>query len=390
MPTDYHHGVRIIEINNSTRPIRTVQTAVIGLVATAPNADSDFFPENRPVLITDILDGLAKAGDNGTLPYVLEAIKQQCNPLVIVVRVSDDENAAQLQSNIIGSMTDGRGTGLYALRAAKSQLGITPRIIGAPGLETVDVTAALASMANETRAFVYVNAFKCNTKEETVQYRDNFGQRELMVIWPNCTTWDTINNTEREVLTAAYALGLRAKLDEDIGWHKTISNIPIAAVSGLSKDIGWDLQNPATDAGYLNNHDVTTLINQKGFRFWGSRTCSADPLFAFENYTRTANVLADTMAEAHFWAIDKPLHPTLARDIVEGINAKLRELVGSGYLIGGSAWYDPRNNTSESLKSGKLIIDYDYTPVPPLENLMLRQCITDQYLLNFTNQINTV
>ncbi|MXC54299.1 phage tail protein, partial [Escherichia coli] len=27
--------------------------------------------------------------------------------------------------------------------------------------------------------------------------------------------------------------------------------------------------------------------------------------------------------------------------------------------------------------------DYDYTPVPPLENLMLRQRITDQYLVNF-------
>jgi phage tail sheath protein FI len=52
---------------------------------------------------------------------------------------------------------------------------------------------------------------------------------------------------------------------------------------------------------------VTTLIRRDGFRFWGSRTCSADPLFAFESATRTAQVLADTMAEAHFWAVDKPL-----------------------------------------------------------------------------------
>ena len=41
-------------------------------------------------------------------------------------------------------------------------------------------------------------------------------------------------------------------------------------------------------------------------------------------------VLNDTMAEAHFWAVDKPLHPTLVRDIVEGINAKGRELVNAG------------------------------------------------------------
>ncbi len=32
------------------------------------------------------------------------------------------------------------------------------------------------------------------------------------------------------------------------------------------------------------------------------------------------------------------------------------------------------------------MIDYDYTPVPPLENLMLRQRITDQYLLDFSSR----
>ena len=38
MAQDYHHGIRVVEINEGTRPIRTVATAVIGLVATAPDA----------------------------------------------------------------------------------------------------------------------------------------------------------------------------------------------------------------------------------------------------------------------------------------------------------------------------------------------------------------
>ncbi|WP_247919278.1 hypothetical protein, partial [Yersinia pseudotuberculosis] len=32
--TDYHHGVRVIEISEGTRPIRTVSTAVVGMVCT--------------------------------------------------------------------------------------------------------------------------------------------------------------------------------------------------------------------------------------------------------------------------------------------------------------------------------------------------------------------
>lgn len=92
-------------------------------------------------------------------------------------------------------------------------------------------------------------------------------------------------------------------------------------VTGISASVFWDLQESGTDADLLNESGVTTLIRRDGFRFWGNRTCSDDPLFLFENYTRTAQVLADTMAEAHMWAVDKPITATLIRDIVDGINA---------------------------------------------------------------------
>ncbi|MGL5433501.1 MAG: phage tail sheath C-terminal domain-containing protein, partial [Plesiomonas shigelloides] len=204
---------------------------------------------------------------------------------------------------------------------------------------------------------------------------------------PDFVSWDTTTNADTTAFATARALGLRAKIDQEIGWHKSLSNVGVNGVTGLSADVFWDLQNPATDAGLLNENDVTTLIRQNGFRFWGSRSCSDDPLFAFECYTRTAQVLADTMAEAHMWAIDKPLTPSLVRDIVEGINAKLREMVSQGYLLGGRCWVDPAINTKESLKAGKLLLDYDYTPVPPLENMMLRQRITDKYLMDFASKV---
>jgi phage tail sheath protein FI len=45
-------------------------------------------------------------------------------------------------------------------------------------------------------------------------------------------------------------------------------------------------------------------------------------------------------------------------------------------------------NDKDTLKGGKLLINYNYTPVPPLENLLLRQLITDQYLMNFASQVS--
>lgn len=89
------------------------------------------------------------------------------------------------------------------------------------------------------------------------------------------------------------------------------------------------------------------------------------------------------------WAVDQPLHPSLAKDIIEGINAKFRELKNGGYIVDGNCWIDEAANHKDVLASGKLVLDYDYTPVPPLENLLLRQRITDQYLMNFTQNVNS-
>ncbi|MBX9761573.1 MAG: phage tail sheath protein [Pseudomonadaceae bacterium] len=392
---DYLHGVRVIEINEGTRPIRTISTAVVGMVCTAEDADPLAFPLDTPVLITNVQSALGKAGTSGTLRASLQAIADQTKPFTIVVRVAVGEGAdpaaieAATVSNLIGTTTaEGKYTGMKALLAAKGKLGMVPRILGVPGLDSLPVATALVSIAKDLRAFAYVSANGAKTKEEAVAYRDNFGAREVMVIWPSFEKWDTTANATAQSPAVAIALGLRAKLDKEIGWHKTLSNVAVNGVTGISADVWWDLQNPATDANYLNEAEVTTLIQEAGFRFWGSRTCSEDPLFAFENYTRTAQVLADTMAEAHFWAVDKPMHPSLIKDIIEGINAKFRELKSAGYIIDGQCWYDEEANDATTLKAGKLFIDYDYTPVPPLEDLTLRQRITDRYLVDFAARIN--
>lgn len=382
MPTEYHHGVRVTEVSDGVRPIRTISSAIIGLVATADDADATAFPLDTPVLVTSVNAAIGKAGVAGTLKKVLEAIGGEGNAMCVVVRVDEGVDAAATSTNVIGTVTAGGAyTGMKALLTAKAKLGVKPRILACPGLDTVTVATALAGIAQQLRGMAYISASGAATKEDANTYREGFGQREIMVIWP-----DFLKGADT-VWAPAKAIGLRAKLDEQIGWHKTLSNMPINDVTGISKDVFWDLQDPATDAGYLNSNEITTLIREGGFRFWGSRTCTVDPLFAFENYVRTAQVIADTMAEAHLWAVDLPLNKSLARDIVEGLNEKFRFWVANGYLIGGSAWVDPDINTATVLKAGSFYVDYDYTPVPPLENLNFRQRITDRYLVDFASTI---
>ncbi|HAU4294760.1 TPA: phage tail sheath protein [Serratia marcescens] len=386
---DYHHGVRVVEINDGTRVISTVSTAIVGMVCTAEDADASVFPLDTPVLITDVLAASGKAGKKGTLAASLRAIAEQAKPVTVVVRVATGKDAAETTSNIIGGANaEGRYTGMKALLTAQTELGVKPRILGVPGLDNLEVATALAGICQQLRAFGYISAHSCKTVQEATKYRDNFSQRELMLIWPDFVSWNTTANQSDIAYATARALGLRAKIDTETGWHKTLSNVGVNGVTGITASVFWDLQAPGTDADLLNEACVTTLIRKDGFKFWGSRTCSDDPLFMFENYTRTAQVLADTMAEAHLWAVDRPVTPTLVRDMIDGINAKFRELKTAGLIIDGTCWYDESANTVETLKAGKLFIDYDYTPVPPLEDLTLRQRITDRHLMPFAASVN--
>lgn len=122
--SDYHHGVQVLEINDGTRVISTVSTAIVGMVCTASDADAETFPVNKPVLITNVQSAIAKAGKKGTLAASLQAIADQSKPVTVVVRVEDgtgdDEETklAQTVSNIIGTTDEnGQYTGLKALLA---------------------------------------------------------------------------------------------------------------------------------------------------------------------------------------------------------------------------------------------------------------------------------
>ena len=384
----FTHGITLTEINSGARTLTAVSTAIIGLVATASDADAAVFPLDRPVLITDIEAAIGDAGVLGTLAKSLRAIADQARPIIVVVRVEEGADAAETASNVIGTTdANGQKTGMQALLAAQAQLGVKPKIIGTPGLEAQAVTAALAVVAQKLRGFAYARAIG-ETVADAVLYRANFSARELMLLMPDFLAWDTVASANVTSFAAARAMGLRARIDTETGPHKTLSNVAVQGVVGLTKDIHWDIEDQSSEAGVLNASEVTALIRtDSGYRFWGNRTCSDEPLFAFESTVRVAQLLADTIVNGMMWAIDKPLTPALAKDIIETVNGFFRQLKAQGIILGANAWFDEANNSTASLKAGKLRIDYDYTVPPPLEDLGFNQRITDSYFADFASQL---
>jgi len=76
--------------------------------------------------------------------------------VTVVVRVAAGETEAETISNIIGGTDEnGKYTGMKALLSAQTQLDVKPRILGVPGLDSLEVATALASICQQLRAFGY-------------------------------------------------------------------------------------------------------------------------------------------------------------------------------------------------------------------------------------------
>lgn len=382
-----HHGITTKEYTTGVRSISDISTSIIGMVCTADDADDATFPLNTPVFHTSAYDVLGKAGEKGTLAKSLDGIIDQADAQVIIVRVAGSDDANELKTNVIGSASGNVYTGIHALKQARSLTGYTPKIIGAPELDSQDVITNLIAYAQANRAFVYASAGGATDISEVTAYRKNFGARELMLIDNEFLAFNPATKQTESAATIARILGARAKLDKQIGWHKSISNTEINGVSSLKLARSFDILSADCDANTLNNADITTLIREDGFRVWGNRTCSNDSMMAFEVATRSAQIIQETIASAFMWAMDKPMHPSLMEDIVMMINAKLAEYVAKGWILGARVFIDRSKNTSQTVQAGQFTFGYEWTYVPPLENMVFEQYNSDTFFVNLVDKV---
>ena len=73
----YHHGTRLSESNETPVLVQVAQTAVVGLLGTAPDADPVKFPLNTPVLLKGTPTDAVGIGDTGTLKDAIDDVFDQ-------------------------------------------------------------------------------------------------------------------------------------------------------------------------------------------------------------------------------------------------------------------------------------------------------------------------
>lgn len=380
MPTAFHHGVEIVEIDDGIRPIQTARSSVIGIVGTAPGADPSV-PLDTPIMLTTPRSA-AILGATGTLPQAVAAIHAQgYSPIIVAIRVADvadDPGTADVNESlapVIGG-TDaatGERTGIAALETARSVLGVVPRVLLAPGFSQHKLVAdALIAQADKLRAVALIDGPN-STTAAAIAYRANFDSSRAYLIDP----WAVAGG--QVVPVSPHVAGLIAKIDNERGFWWSPSNNPLLGIERPARPIDFGLGRVDSEANLLNEPGVATLVTEQGVRLWGNRTCSSDPKWAFLSVRRTADMIHESMLQAHLWAVDRAVGRAYVRDVEESVNAYLRHLKSVGAILGGRCWLDEELNSPANIAAGRVYFDFDFTPPAPAERVTFRSHLVADY-----------
>lgn len=380
MPTNFHHGVEVVEIDDGIRPIQAARSSVIGLVGTAPEATASAFPLNEPVLLITPRSA-AGLGTAGTLPTAVRAIHAQgYAPIIVVIRVDDVADNPDTMENerlaaVVGGLdtTTGARTGIAALETARSVLGVVPHVLLAPGFSQHKTVAdALIAQADKLRAVALLDGPN-GTTPDAIAYRAQFDSARAYLIDP----WAVADGAV--VPVSPHVAGLIAKIDNERGFWHSPSNNPLLGIERPARPIDFGLGRVDSESNLLNEPGVATLVTEQGIRLWGNRTCSSDPKWAFLSVRRTADMIHESLLQAHLWAVDRAIGKAYVRDVQESVNAYLRHLKSVGAILGGRCWLDEELNTPANIAAGRVYFDFDFTPPAPAERVTFRSHLVADY-----------
>lgn len=406
MPASFLHGVETIEVKKGSVSIKTIKTAVIGLVGTAPinTVGANYKTVNEPVLILNEVDAVKYFGENTpgyTIPQALSAIFDQGAGIVIVVNVFDPSVHTSVSnvaiSDIIGKVdaVTGKRTGLKALQDSYSLFGYYPKTIISPVFcEETAVTSEINVVCNKIRAMGIVDAPAGTTVQEAITGRGtegainfNFSSERLILCYPRLKVYDSATENYALEPYSQRLAGVMAAKDIEKGYWWSPSNTEILGISGIEKQLTSMINDPSSEVNALNEAGIMTVFNSygSGLKTWGNRSSaypsSTEPT-NFINVRRTADILHESVEYSMLQFIDYPISDGLIDSICESVNAFIRTLVGRGALIDGKCSYNPAKNPPIEIAAGHLLFDIEFMPPTPAERITFESFINIELLKN--------
>lgn len=374
MAADYLHGVEQYFLENLDRPIEVLAASTIGLVATGDDADPLVFPLNVPVLCnSDKL--IAKAGTTGTLRNALKDIYRQTGAIVVVVRVASDALEAPQLANVVGDVDNetGQYTGLKALLAAESLVGVRPRLIIAPEFShLIGIGAEMEAVAKKLNAIPIIDGSQSGYTPviaECALYQE--------ALFVNCGVklLDDVTGLVVTRKASATVAGHIVRVDNEEGYWHSPSSRKIFGILGTDEVIDHAIGSTTSKANLYNSQNVTTIVNQQGgWYLYGNRLANSVML----PHQRIRYIVGDSILYAHQELLDRNVTKGYVDGVKNRVNKLLRRLMSREVISGGECWVDKELNIA-AIGTGQVYWDYDLGFYDVAERMTFRQHVTTRY-----------
>ena len=375
MAVSFLHGVEQFFLENTNRPIEVLPSSVIGLVATADDADAVAFPLNKPVLVNSE-SFMAKAGVTGSLRPALEDIYRQAGALVVVVRVAQEAIEADQIAAVVGTIDNETNsfTGLKALLSAEAVLGLRPRLIIAPEFsQLAGVGVEVEAIAKKLNGTPLIDGDHTAGYSAVIAAAGGFG--EAYFLNGGFVFFDPVAKAEVERYMSATVAGHIVRVDNEEGYWNSPSNRKIYGVLRTVETIDHAIGSKTSKANLYNQQNVTVAVNQQGgWYLWGNRLTNGVML----PHQRIRYIVGDSILYAHQTMLDRNVTKGYVDGVKNRVNNLLRRLISRNVISGGECWLDVELNVA-AIGTGQVYWDYDLGFYDVAERMTFRQHITDRY-----------
>lgn len=222
--------------------------------------------------------------------------------------------------------------------------------------------SALATICPQIRARAYISGPN-TTNAEAVRFRNTVNSDRILVIDPKGIK--NVSGTPVTVPIAPVFAGVRARVvASPEGVSGSVSNKIIRTLDGVARTIQYPV-----DSNYLNERQVSTVINERGgLRTWGSRLATDVAIWQFDSVRATADMINEALEDLYFAYVDRKLTKANLKMMIEDGNAALRVFQKNDDILGGRVWLSDLNEPTVNA-NGKVFLNVEFEPVGIMEQI---------------------
>lgn len=387
--TDPVFGLKITRTDNEPRFASYADMSVVGIIGTAPDAVAETFPLNTPVtFFSNDAAMVEDLGADGTLAPAIRLINSQLGDFqvaarLVIVRVAEGVSDDATMTNIIGN---GTSTGLAAFLNSGPLLGVTPRLICAPGYtsqhdtgEANPVVAALPSICTKLLAHAVVTG-PTGSNAATLAWRETIASDRIIPVGIDVKISDGTTTTTVDGAPAIIGIAVRRDYEKNGLPFWSWANQAVQGVVGVGRSVGFSITDGATEGQALlaenigiivrGEMGVESALSSSGFVFIGTDNAGTDDLWRFYNVTRGRDFIHLQMLKVVRNYLGRfNITGQTIQAVLNSVEIVLRDLKAQDAILGYRVSFTADANSPENLRAGKISVTFEAEEAPVLRRV---------------------